>query len=166
MHVEGYANRQTFAWPVDGRRYVDPELAHRTWSYNYDIPDIENELAALDLDFYVPKIWYAAIDGELERFVLVPSIPTMAFPEVDFVVVDRAGSPNEHRYERIAYSDAVAAIGAYERVLSPLGGVRTIDCGAQAIDALLPEAAPAFTKDQGVFEASLVDDPAFLEPRD
>jgi hypothetical protein len=148
---------------VKGGRYVDPDLANRTWSYNYDIPDIEHELAALGADLYVPKIWYADIDDEVKRFILVPGVGAMAFPEVDFVVVERAGFLGKKRYERIWYADAVGALAPYERAFGPLGAVRAFACGSQAIDKILPKDSLPFTKDQGIPEWSLVDDPAFVQ---
>jgi len=155
-------NRHTFDL-VKGGRYVDPDLANRTWSYNYDIPDIEHELETLGADLYVPKIWYADVDDEVKRFILVPGVGAMTFPEVDFVVVERAGFLGKKRYERIWYADAVGALAPYERAFEPLGTVRAFACGSQAIDKILPKNSLAFTKDQGIPEWSLVDDPAFVQ---
>lgn len=110
------------------------EMATRTFWYNYRLPKINRELAALGQDVYVPKIFYVGMPtGNVTTALLwAPGVTAIALPEVDHLLLakqQRLGSGFD--FEKIDRDNILEAAAANVRALEPLGEIPTLHFSSQ-----------------------------------
>jgi len=141
---------------------IDPRTAYETWQYNYTLPTKDDELQALGVDVYVPRIWYSEVDGRVITLVFAfNGIASMAIPDVDYIAVSRTGILGKKRFGLLPRDTAFSVLAGFERPLAPLPGIPAFFSSSKSIDQILPKAKVSLG--EIIQEEHLIDDPDFLE---